>query len=131
MSSLRQASRLADLPSAHDAFQGHAAHRVEWSICLGPRTQGVPVYPQVLPHSSRLLHGAARPRTTTPYPPLPEALGFRWGLPCLHSTPLGIRQEASRVRRVGHNYWNDVGGALLAAPSALCGFPGCTQGRAG
>src|SRR2546422_1586345 len=39
MSSLSQASRLADLPSAHDAFQGHAAHRIEWSICLGPRTQ--------------------------------------------------------------------------------------------
>src|SRR6266852_7134880 len=39
MSSLSQASRLADLPSAHDAFQGHAAHRIEWSICLGPRAQ--------------------------------------------------------------------------------------------
>src|SRR6266851_6348501 len=41
MSSLSHASRLADLPSAHDAFQGHAAHRIEWSICLGPRTQRV------------------------------------------------------------------------------------------
>src|SRR2546429_3393842 len=64
MSSLSQASRLAYLPSAHDAFQGHAAHRIEWSICLGPRTQRVPVYPQVLPHSSRLLHGAAHAATT-------------------------------------------------------------------
>src|SRR3989442_9837597 len=64
MSSLSQASRLAYLPSAHDAFQGHAAHRIEWSICLGPRTQRVPVYPQVLPHSSRLLHGAARAPTS-------------------------------------------------------------------
>src|SRR6266568_5688118 len=67
MSSLSQASRLADLPSAHDAFQGHAAHRIEWSICLGPRTQRVPVYPQVFPHSSRLLHGAAYIRTTMPH----------------------------------------------------------------
>src|SRR6266567_3114554 len=67
MSSLSQASRLADLPSAHDAFQGHAAHRIEWSICLGPRTQRVPVYPQVFPHSSRLLHGAAYMRTTMPH----------------------------------------------------------------
>ena len=67
MSSLSQASRLAYLPSAHDAFQGHAAHRIEWSICLGPRTQRVPVYPQVLPHSSRLLHGAAHTPTTMPH----------------------------------------------------------------
>src|SRR6266849_3016140 len=68
MASLSQASRLADLPSAHDAFQGHAAHSIEWSICLGPRTQRVPVYPQVFPHSSRLLHGAARPLTITEAP---------------------------------------------------------------
>src|SRR2546427_7549638 len=68
MSSLSQASRLAYLPSAHDAFQGHAAHRIEWSICLGPRTQRVPVYPQVLPHSSRLLHGAAHAPTSLPDP---------------------------------------------------------------
>src|SRR6266849_11000133 len=66
MSSLSQASRLADLPSAHDAFQGHATHKIEWSICLGPRTQRVPVYPQVLPHSSRLLHGATHTQTTMP-----------------------------------------------------------------
>src|SRR5207249_10530856 len=75
MSSLSQASRLAYLPSAHDAFQGHAAHRIEWSICLGPRTQRVPVYPQVLPHSSRLLHGAARPPTTLPLPPPFDGIG--------------------------------------------------------
>src|SRR5713101_8655962 len=66
MASLSQASRLADLPSAHDAFQGHAAHSIEWSICLGPRTQRVPVYPQVFPHSSRLLHGAAHIPTPMP-----------------------------------------------------------------
>src|SRR2546428_8684512 len=66
MSSLSQASRLAYLPSAHDAFQGHATHRIEWSICLGPRTQRVPAYPQVFPHSSRLLHGAAHTPTTMP-----------------------------------------------------------------
>src|SRR6266852_3814109 len=66
MSSLSQASHLEYLPSSHDAFQGHATHKIEWSICLGPRTQRVPVYPQVLPHSSRLLHGAAH--TPTPLP---------------------------------------------------------------
>ena len=30
---------------------------------------------------------------TTPHPPLPEASGFRWGLPYLLSTPLRILQE--------------------------------------
>ena len=64
----------------------------------------------------------SRPLTTTPYPPLPEALEFRWGLPYLLPTRLGIPQEASRVRYVGLKQ-NAVGGALLAAPSALCGFP--------
>ena len=101
MSSLSQASRLEDLPASHDAFQGHAAHRIEWSICLGPRTQGVPVYPQVLPHSSRLLHGAARPLTTMPFPTLLEALEFRWGFPYLLPTLLSILQEGSRVRHGG------------------------------
>src|SRR5690349_4765048 len=37
MSSLSQASRLADLPSAHDAFQGHAAHIIEWPTMLRPK----------------------------------------------------------------------------------------------
>src|SRR5712691_9110056 len=128
MSSLSQASRLADLPSAHDAFQGHAAHRIEWSICLGPRTQRVPVYPQVLPHSSRLLHGAAHAPTTTPHPPLPEASGFRWGLPYLLPTPLHILQEASRVHSGGLKQ-NAVGGVLLNAPSPLWGSPVFLQGR--
>jgi len=63
-----------------------------------------------------------RPQTTTPYPPLPGALEFRWGLPCLLSTLLRILQEASRVRYVGLKR-NAIGGAFLAAPSALCGFP--------
>jgi len=68
------------------------------------------------------LRVAARPQTTTPSPPLPGALAFRWGLPYLLPTRLGIPQEASRVRYVGLKQ-NAVGGALLAAPSALCGFP--------
>src|SRR6266705_4206728 len=40
MSSLSQASRLADLPSAHDAFQGHAAHIIEWPTMLRPKDSG-------------------------------------------------------------------------------------------
>ena len=50
--------------------------------------------------------------------------------PCLLSTSLGILREASRVR-CGRLKRNDGGGVLLAAPSALCGFPVCRQGRAG
>ena len=69
-------------------------------------------------------------RNTTPYPPLPGALGFRWGFPYLLPTPLSIRQEASRVRIVGLRRDN-LGGALLDAPSALCGFPIVIQGSSG
>ena|SRR2546427_3695291 len=123
MSSLSQASRLAYLPSAHDAFQGHAAHRIEWSICLGPRTQRVPVYPQVLPHSSRLLHGAARPQTTTPPPPLLSGIGMSSGVsPFLLSTALGLLREASRVQH-GRRKWNEVGGVLLSLPLPLFAAP--------
>src|SRR5438105_2256764 len=53
MSSLSQASRLADLPSAHDAFQGHAAHIIEWPTMLRPKDSegtcipsGVPTFLQ-------------------------------------------------------------------------------------
>jgi hypothetical protein len=128
MSSLSQASRLADLPSAHDAFQGHAAHRIEWSICLGPRTQRVPVYPQVFPHSSTLLHGAAHAPTTMPHPTPQEDIGISYGSRLPTSTCLGILPEVSRVHTVGLQR-NDGGGVLLDAPSALCGSRDCLQGR--
>jgi len=128
MSSLSQASRLADLPSAHDAFQGHAAHRIEWSICLGPRTQRVPVYPQVFPHSSRLLHGAAHAPTTMPHPTPQEGIGISYGSRLPTSTCLGILPEVSRVHTVGLKR-DDVGGVLLDAPSALCGSRDCLQGK--
>ncbi len=128
MSSLSQASRLADLPSAHDAFQGHAAHSIEWSICLGPRTQRVPVYPQVFPHSSRLLHGAARTPTTMPLPTSQEGIGFSYGSRLPTSTVLNILPGLSRVPTIGLNQ-DDVGGVFLGAPSALCGSRDCSQGR--
>src|SRR5712692_9422313 len=128
MSSLSQASRLADLPSAHDAFQGHAAHRIEWSICLGPRTQRVPVYPQVLPHSSRLLHGAARAPTTLPHPTLPWSIELSSGVsPSLlpHcSSHLQRTLPCSAWKTQAERYrWR----VHLLAPSALCGSPGFAQ----
>src|SRR4029453_13047363 len=37
MSSLSQALRLEYLPSSHSAFQGHAAHIIEWPMMLRPK----------------------------------------------------------------------------------------------
>jgi hypothetical protein len=59
-----------------------------------------------------------------------RALAFRWGLPCLLPTRLDIPQGVSRVQHGGLKR-NDVGGVLLAAPSALCGSPVGIQGRSG
>src|SRR5919198_5596932 len=64
----------------------------------------------------------SRAPTTMPYPTLPRALGFRWGLPYLLPTPLGIPWEVSRVHHVGLQR-DGVGSAFLMAPSALCGLP--------
>jgi hypothetical protein len=68
-----------------------------------------------------------RAPTPTPHPPLPEASGFRWGLPYLLPTPLHILQEASRVHNAGLKQ-NAVGGVLLNAPSPLWGSPIFLQG---
>jgi len=69
-------------------------------------------------------------QTTLPHPTFPVALGFRWGLPCLLSTPLRIQQEISRVQH-GQLKQNEVGGVFLLVPSALCGFPVFPWGKAG
>jgi hypothetical protein len=58
------------------------------------------------------------------------ASGFRWGLPCLLSTPLRIHQEISRVQH-GQLKQNDVGGVFLLVPSALCGSPVFPWGKTG
>src|SRR5215831_2984250 len=65
--------------------------------------------------------------TTMPHPTLPVASGFRWGLPCLLSTPLCIQQEISRVPHEGLKR-NAVGGVLLNTPSPLWGSPIFLQG---
>src|SRR5215467_6355667 len=62
---------------------------------------------------------------------LPAGLwSFRWGLPYLLSTLLRIPGRLSRVRHGGLRR-NTVGGVLLTAPSALCGFLVVTRGRSG
>src|SRR5512132_3088066 len=83
MALLSQALHLGYLLSPHSAFQGHAAHTARWPTMLRPNgssdtciSDGVfhipmpcfhgalSVYPQVLPHSSKLLHGAASPESS-------------------------------------------------------------------
>jgi hypothetical protein len=55
---------------------------------------------------------------------------LRWGLPYLLSTLLYIPGRLSRVR-LGGLKRNAVGGVLLTAPSALCGFLVVARGRTG
>src|SRR5206468_12701820 len=88
----------------------------------------------VLPKARGLRHQSSswcrrlsRPPTTTPHPPLPETLEFRWGLSYLLLTPLDIHQEASRVRH-GRLKRNDVGGVLLAFPIRSLRLPSLPPG---
>jgi hypothetical protein len=58
-----------------------------------------------------------------------QGLGaFGAGLPCLLPTLLIIPFRLSRVQSGGLKQ-DDVGGVLLAAPSALCGSPVLAQGK--
>ena len=58
-----------------------------------------------------------------------QAFGaFGTGLPCLLPTLLHIPCRLSRVQNGGLKQ-DDVGGVLLAAPSALCGSPVLAQGK--
>jgi hypothetical protein len=66
--------------------------------------------------------------TTRPHPTFPVVSGFRWGLPCLLSTPLRSQQEISRVHHEGLQR-HAVGGVLLNTPSPLWGSPIFLQGR--
>ena len=51
-----------------------------------------------------------------------QGLGVSLGIfPFLLSTLLRIPFRLSRVRHGGRSYWNDGGGVLLIAPSALTG----------
>ena len=63
-----------------------------------------------------------------PHPTPSRALGVRWALAYLLSTPLTIPKKVSRVHN-GGRIPDDVGGVLLTAPSALCSSPVPAQGR--
>ena len=95
---------------------------------LGSSGPGFPQARGLRHESSSSCGQLSCPQTTTPHPSLPEASGFRWGLPSLLPTPLHILQEASRVHSGGPQQ-NAVGGVLLNAPSPLWGSPVFLQGR--
>ena len=52
MSFLSPAPPLGGLSPPHGAFQGHAAHVIEWSITLSPKGSLGACTPKVFPHSS-------------------------------------------------------------------------------
>ena len=89
-------------PCAHEAFlpispapqcipRGQLARSLGTFVPVFPKARGLRL------QSSSWCTWLSHVRTTTPHPPRPEALEFRWGLPSLLPTPLRILQEASRV----------------------------------
>src|SRR5262250_2340466 len=84
MSSLSQALRLEDLPSSHSAFQGHAAHIIEWPMMLRPKDSegtcipsGVTTFLQAASRRSPFSGLCIRFRAYTLHlaePPRPEAV---------------------------------------------------------
>src|ERR1700745_2139248 len=109
MTSLSQASRLADLPSAHDAFQGHAAHIIEWPTMLRPKDSEGTCIPSGVP---TFLQAASRRSPSSDYSALSatppssglqiRALVFRRALaPLLLPIDLRIPGGASRVQQEG------------------------------
>jgi hypothetical protein len=90
-----------------------------------------PVFPQARGLRHQSPSGCtrfSRVPTTMPHPTPSRALGFRWALAYLLSTPLTIPEKVSRVHNGGRKP-DDVGGVLLTAPSALCSSPVPAQGR--
>src|SRR6266571_338674 len=85
MSSLSQASRLADLPSAHDAFQGHAAHIIEWPTMLRPKDSEGTCIPSGV--TTFLQTASRRSSSSEPGPPLHR---------CIESLPLFFGQVCKR-----------------------------------
>src|SRR2546422_8149848 len=127
MSSLSQALRLEDLPSSHSAFQGHAAHIIEWPTMLRPKDSegtcipsGVTTFLQAAsrrsPSSDYYAPSAASPSSV--WQMRASVLSGRRLPPSFLPIDLDIPGEASRVQQVGLKR-NAVGGVFLVAPSAL------------
>ena len=130
MASLSQALRLEDLPSSHSAFQGHAAHIIEWPMMLRPKDSegtcipsGVITFLQAAsrrsprsdyyaPSDFPLCHRAFVGRLRLPTFPLP--------LPSIGASPVFTAEDSNK---------RGLGGVFLIAPSALCGSPVAVQGK--
>src|SRR6266446_7398780 len=91
MSSLSQALRLEDLPSSHSAFQGHAAHIIEWPTMLRPKDSEGTCIPSGV---TTFLQAASRRSLRSDYYGQFDCLqglgAFGTGLPCLLPTLLRI-----------------------------------------
>src|SRR5437879_4505969 len=102
MSSLSQALRLEDLPSSHSAFQGHAAHIIEWPTMLRPKDSEGPCIPSGV---TTFLQAASRRSLRSdyygPFDCLQGLGAFGAGLPCLLPTLLVIPFRLSRVHNRG------------------------------
>src|SRR5262249_58151032 len=99
MSSLSQALRLEYLPSSHDAFQGHAAHIIEWPTMLRPKDSEGTCIPSGV---TTFLQAASRRSPSSDYyapTAIPRGIGrFPRGLPRGTRTFLRIPMGTSRVQ---------------------------------
>src|SRR5262245_41455175 len=130
MASLSQALRLEYLPSSHSAFQGHAAHIIEWPMMLRPKDSEGTCIPSGV---TTFLQAASRRSPSSDYSALSAALcgiGVLLGSRLPTSILLCILHRVSRVQQVGLNR-DALGGVFLVAPSALCGSSVLTQGSSG
>src|SRR5216683_5374691 len=104
MSSLSQALRLEYLPSAHDAFQGHAAHIIEWPTMLRPKDSEGTCIPSGVP---TFLQTASRRSPSADYYD--------------HSVTLGLASRRPSRSSLMQHYKREVGGPLMPYPHSLCG----------
>src|SRR2546427_3695288 len=124
MSSLSQALRLEDLPSSHSAFQGHAAHIIEWPTMLRPKDSEGTCIPSGV---TTFLQTASRRSPSSDYD-APSATPLRhrdvvWGLPlptvhCPWPPERSFPCSAWKTQ-VERGRWR----VALLTPSALCGSP--------
>src|SRR5215475_12978567 len=117
MASLSQALRLEYLPSSHSAFQGHAAHIIEWPMMLRPKDSEGTCIPSGV---TTFLQTASRRSPSSDYYALTVAacdIGVSLGspLPTLHSP-----SHSHAVSRVQHRRLSrDVVGGVLCVPLPL------------
>ena len=105
MSPLSQARLLAYLPSSHSAFQGHAAHLVEWSTRLRPKgSWGL---------------GRPRARCLTARLPLPPVRPVREPFASYGSRPRTIMGRGHCASSTGPSPWT----ALRVRWIPVYGFP--------